>query len=118
MKKTLGIFLLSAIALLADSVVFTPPAPGKITVATTSGRISGSFTGNAVPATAVAVALTVDGVPINYTIPLTANQSYTGSNNFTSGTTDAITYNFSANGTGQISFQITLNGAAPVTGNF
>lgn len=119
MKKLIALALLLCACAFADSLVFAPPAPGKVTIATTSGKITGTIAGNALPATAVVFNLVINGVPIAYTVPLIANQAYTESQNFTTGgVTDALTGTFTTNATGIITFSITLNGGAPVTGNF
>ncbi len=111
--------LLFCSLLAADSLIFTPPAPGRVTVMTTSGKISGTISGNTLPATAVIFALSVNGEAVNYSMPLIANQAYTMQQNFTSGgVSDALTGTFTTNGIGLISFSITLNGGTPVTGNF
>lgn len=120
MKKLFCLFTLATFGCwAADSVVFLPPAPGQVTITTTSGKIAGTIGGNTNPATAVVFNLTLNGSPVVFTVPMVANQALTLSQGWTSGgITDNLTGIYTSNATGIIHFSITLNGGVPVTGNF
>lgn len=79
--KKLFVLLLNLVCLLpaqnVGTVTFTPPAAGKVTMV--AGNLSCELTGNAVPATIINVNCMIGSFNVNYNIPISEGNSYTGS---------------------------------------